>query len=260
MAEKALTKPKKDFSKRIFELDALRGLAILLMSLFHLVFDLQAYFGVPVEIHAGPWFYVGRSSAILFMLISGASSTLGGRSIRRGLMVLGAALLVTVASIPMMGEYYIRFGILHFFAAMMILKGLADMAIKNHTLRLILAFVMVPVSFVLGNLFKGITVDTPLLIPFGLLPPGWGSFDYYPIFPWAGVFCLGVGAGLLLYKSCKSLIPLNIYAPRQNPAAKAGTGVLRGLCLLGRHSLLIYLLHQPLILGILYLIFWLVRM
>lgn len=240
--------------KRIFEIDALRGVAILMMSTFHLLFDLTTYFGVNVNIQSGPGFWVGRLSAILFMLVSGVSSSLGGRQVRRGFMVLGCGLIVTLASIPIMGEYYIRFGILHFFGAAMVLKGLYEMAVKNRTARLVTAALLVPLCFWLGGVVGTLSVKGPFLLPLGITYPGFVSFDYYPLLPWAGYFCLGIVAGMLVYKNKRSLLRWSPYTEQENTAGKAGAAVLRPLCFLGRHSLLVYLLHQPLILAVLFLL------
>ena len=239
---------------RYTELDTLRGTAILLMSTYHLLFDLVAYFGKPLDIYTGPLFWVGRVSALMFMVISGASSTLGKKPFRRGLTVLGAALIVTLVSVPMMGEYYIRFGILHFFAAAMLGKALVDMVIKNRTARLVTAAALVPLSFWLGGVVKNIRVNTPLLLPLGILYPGFGSFDYYPLFPWLGVFCIGVVLGLAVYGGEN---PLRARLVKSDGASAKPFVLLRPLVWLGKHSLLIYLLHQPLILAVLYALNWL---
>lgn len=250
-------KEKAPLANRIFELDALRGLAILLMSTFHLVFDLMAYFGYAINIYSGPWFYVGRISAILFMLVSGMASTLGGKQFRRGIQVLLCALVVTLFSIPVMQQNYVRFGILHFFGAVMLLKALADKALKSRRARLVAALVLVPVCWGMGRWAAQTSVNTFWLLPLGFTYPGFTTFDYYPIFPWGAWFCAGVALGLLAYPTKKSLFTFN-------PAARPGTGpqkvlaaVLRPFMFLGRHSLPVYLLHQPLILGVLFLLRWL---
>lgn len=240
--------------KRIFEIDVLRAVAILLMSTFHLVFDLVAYYGVPLTIYSGVWYWVGRSSAMLFMFVSGISGSFGGRSIRRGFIVLGAALIVTLVSIPTMGPNYIRFGILHFFAVVMIVKGLFDLVVKNYWARILTASVLVPVSLWLGDVVQKTTVRTPLLLPLGLTYPGFTSFDYYPLFPWAAYFCLGIVAGMLVYKNRQSLFAFDITQPQPTAGKRLLRAVLRPLAFLGRHSLLVYLLHQPLILGVLFLL------
>lgn len=244
-------------SARIFEIDVLRGVAIVLMALFHLLFDLAAYFGQNINLYSGLWFYVGRFSAILFMLLSGVSSSFGGRQFRRGLMVLAAALVVTLASLPIMGTNYIRFGILHFFAACMLLKALFDKFIKNYYARLVAALALVPFCFFMGRFAAKTAVNTFWLLPLGFMYPGFSSFDYYPLFPWAALFCLGVALGMVVYPHRKSLFSLDITRPQTNPFFKGLCALLRPFAFLGRHSLPVYLLHQPLILGVLFLLSWL---
>lgn len=246
---------QKPLKSRIIEIDFLRGVAIVLMATFHLVFDLMAYFNVPLNIYSGFWFWVGRLSAILFMIISGVTSSLGGRQIRRGLMVLGCALIVTLVSIPMMGENYIRFGILHFFGTVMILKGLYEKLVKNQKIRFGTALVLIPLSFWLGQVVQDVAVNTPLLLPLGIMYPGFTSFDYYPLLPWVGYFCIGIVLGMLVYKQKKSLLE-HFHSPIGIKIKSALQILAKPLSFMGRHSLLVYLVHQPLILAVLYGLHW----
>lgn len=251
-AAKGETKQKKP---RIAEVDVLRGAAVLLMASFHLAFDLAAYFSVPLQIYSGAWYWIGRISAVMFMFIAGVASTLGTRAIRRGLIVLAAALLVTLVSIPTMGENYIRFGILHFFGTLMILKGLADKIFKTWRARLVAACVFALASWWLGIIVRGApSVGTPLLLAIGLTYEGFSSFDYYPLFPSAAYFCLGIAAGLVVYRRKRSLLRMDISQRQQSIAKEVVRTVLRPFAFLGRHSLVVYLVHQPLILGVLFLL------
>lgn len=218
---------------RIWEIDFIRGIAIVLMIIFHLVVDLRDYYHYDIEYLSGFWYYVGKTAAILFMLVSGVSSTLSKRNIKRGAMVFGFGMLLTVITYYYNPELYIRFGILHFLGLCMILSRFLK---KIHRKYLVISGT---VSIVTGLFFDRMIVRTPYLFPIGLMDKHFDSLDYYPLFPWLGVFLYGMAMGHILYKTRQSLLPF----------------VLKYdfFSYLGRHSLLIYLIHQPILLGVLYL-------
>jgi len=86
------------------------------------------------------------------------------------------------------------------------------------------------------------TTENPLLFPLGILYPGFFSLDYYPLFPWFGFVLTGMGLGYLLY------IP-----ERNSLLAKIGSlPAPEWLLLAGRQALLLYFLHQPLLLTALF--------
>ncbi len=77
-------------------------------------------------------------------------------------------------------------------------------------------------------------------MPFGITSPSFGSFDYFPLFPWLGIFLIGSALGKSVYASRKSLLPWTMPRTFVNWA--------------GRHALVIYIAHQPVIMGVLSLI------
>jgi uncharacterized membrane protein len=85
---------------------------------------------------------------------------------------------------------------------------------------------------------KGLAVGFDWLLPLGLHSPGFSSFDYFPLIPWLGIFLLGAALGKSVYAPRRSLLPWSLPQTFFNAA--------------GRHSLIIYIAHQPVILGILY--------
>lgn len=239
---------------RIYEIDILRSLAIIAMCFFHLMFDLEVYYGFNINTSSGFIFYAGRASAIAFMLVSGISTSFATHQFRRVLQVFAAAMLVTLASIPTMGQNYIRFGILHFFASAMLIKAVWDRLVKKTSLKILLNIGLAAISFYLGTVVENIFVSTPLLLPFGIRPYGFTSFDYYPLFPWMGYFAIGIVLGFALYKNKKSLLPF-LSSEEVDEKGRCKPAVFaRPFVFLGRHSLIIYLVHQPLFLGILFLL------
>ena len=100
---------------RIWEIDFIRGIAIVLMILFHLIVDLKDFHNYELNYLQGFWYIEGKLSAILFILLCGVSSTLGSsRSILHGSKVLLWATLLTTVTFFYNESFYIRFGILHF--------------------------------------------------------------------------------------------------------------------------------------------------
>ena len=215
---------------RIWELDALRGLCILGMVAVHLVFDLQIPTGKAFA-------FVQNWGGVQFFLLSGLCATLGSRPVRRGAMGLGAGLLCTAVTLAgralgMLPDYMvIRFGVLHCLGACMLLWPV----FRKLPVWLLAAL---GTGFgVLGiYLTQCVMVEFPGFAWLGLLYPSYSSADYFPLLPYLGFFLLGAVLGRLLYAKKKSLLP-----------QWETIWVFRALRWCGRHSLILYLLHQPLL-------------
>lgn len=224
--------------QRIWELDALRGLCILAVLVFHLIFDLVEVFGL-IRWQYPEWFVLVRDwGGVVFLVLSGICVTLGTKSTRRGLIVLGSGMVCTAVTVGMtfFGFHHsiiIYFGVLHCLGTCMLLWPLFKKCPWWALLPLGLAVIG------LGFWSQTLRVETPWLIPFGLMYPGFSSSDYFPLLPHLGFFLLGAVLGKTLYREKKSLLP------------KAQTAsLIRPLTFCGRHSLWIYLLHQPVLYGI----------
>ncbi|SMD12646.1 heparan-alpha-glucosaminide N-acetyltransferase [Sporomusa malonica] len=222
---------------RLVEIDFFRGIAILLMIVFHTVFDLAFYYNWPLDYLDGFWYYQGKAAAVLFMLVSGISSILSRNPVRRGLTVFAIGLLITAATYAYSPAVYIRFGILHLLGI-----GMLAAPLVSRCSALLLSLIGTAV-IVIGNEFSQITAATACLVPFGIKPPSFASLDYYPLFPWLGLVLFGMAAGKLLYSQNRPLWP-----------SAASYRLVCWLSSLGRRSLLIYLMHQPIILAILYIV------
>lgn len=227
--------------ERIWELDALRGLCILGMFAFHILFDLTALYGI-IRWETPQWLrFIMNWGGVIFFLISGCCATLGTRCVRRGLIVLGCAMVVSAVSLGMylagiaVRAIIIYFGVLHCFAACMLLwyffRRLPTAALG----------VLAVLFTALGIWFQGITVESRWLFWLGLAYDGFATSDFFPLLPFLGFFLAGAVLGRILYKDKKTLLPTA--KPR-----------FRFLQWLGRRSLPVYLLHQPLITGLIYLI------
>jgi len=236
-------------SNRIWEIDFVRGIAIIIMILFHLIVDLKDFYGYNLDYLRGFWYIEGKISAILFILICGVSSTLGRSSARHGIKVFIWAMILTAVTYIYNESYYIRFGILHFL-------GISLLS-ANFMRRLPIAWLITASLGVImvGLLFSQGVITNPYLFPIGLKTNTFISLDYYPLFPWYGVFLFGITLGKKLYSNKKRLGLCQV--PHMQPKALTSLQPVR--CLqritwLGQHSLAIYLIHQPVLLVILYIL------
>ena len=232
---------------RIWELDALRGICILGMMVVHFVFDLNEFAGLGLTM-PGCFNFCQRYGHILFILISGICATLASRSFRRGVIVFCAGLLVTGVTLFMVcvlkfnRSLSIYFGILHLLGLCMILFPL----FKKLP---VWALAVLGASFVALGVWlaalEPVAVSFPsaqglLLGAIGIRPAGFYSGDYFPIFPNLGWFLLGAVLGRTVYRRRESLLS----------KVNADFFLLRFFRFCGRHSLWIYLLHQPVLAGL----------
>lgn len=234
------------YAQRLWEIDTLRGLAVVAMIYFHFMWNLQ-YFGLSaVDVFSTPWQSFARGIGTSFTFLLGLSLTLSdarmrrqGRNslayaLRRGALVFGLGMLVTLATYLLFGATYVRFGILHLLGASIIL---AQPFLRTPPLVALLAGLL---TIAAGIAINNTIVAHPWLIWVGVEQAGVAMVDYYPLLPWFGVALLGVAAGQTLYPQ----------GQRQFTLPNLGTlAPVQALRFLGRHSLLIYLVHQPLIIG-----------
>lgn len=221
-------------NKRIWELDALRGLCIIGMVGVHLIYDLVELYGIWNWEYSPVFSLIKNWGGVAFLLISGICATLGSRSLRRGVTVFGCGLLVTAVTYLFAPELVITFGVLHCLGICMImwhfLKNLPTWA----------AAALAALLILLGALTDTVSVSVPWLSWLGFREPGFFSPDYFPLLPNLGFFLLGTVIGRTLYSKKETLLP------RVNTA----NPLIRFLLLCGRHSLWIYLLHQPVLMGL----------
>ena len=221
--------------QRIWELDAARGICLLFMIYGHIVYDVVYLFALAPLNDGGIFDWAVLHIGPTFIIISGICATLGKHPIKRGLLVLGCGMIVTVVTTGMylLGfanrSIVIYFGVLHCLSICMLLSPL---------FRKLPYWVLLPLGLAvifMKDLVQGITTDSYLLIPFGIYPSGFATSDYFPLIPCLGYFLFGSGLGKLCYKNKTSRIPEPKFFP------------FNALGFLGRHSLLIYLVHQPVI-------------
>lgn len=219
---------------RIWELDALKGINLLWMLAIHFLYDLTWLFPL-LEWSEPAWYrLLVRLCGVLFVLLSGICVTLGKRCLRRGLTVLGCGMAITLITAALTWSglcdagIIIYFGILHCLGACMLLWPLFRSC--PGWLLLLVGTVL----FITGKYLETLTVDTFWLVPLGLLPRRFVSSDYFPLVEHLGIFLCGAGAGRYLYRQKTTVFP----RVRQSKP-------LRFFAFFGRHSLPVYMLHQP---------------
>jgi len=236
---------------RLWEIDLLRGIAILMMIIFHTLFDLNFFRIIPVDVITGFWRYFAYATASLFLFIVGVSliisharagKKMSGFPLIQKYLVRGAGifclgLLVTVATWLYLGEGFVIFGILHLIGISVMLSPLF-FGFKKFNI--FLGAIVIGIGYFLAGVYGVIW-----LLPVGIHPATFWSVDYTPLFPWFGVVLIGMGIGSYLYPQGTRLFPL-----RRLPDF-----VVNPLSFLGRHSLVIYLVHQPVIILLLSILY-----
>jgi uncharacterized membrane protein len=148
---------------------------------------------------------------------------------------------VTVASILFLNEGFIYFGILHFFAfTSFLIYPILKYMDKEMTAFAGILFIILGIV-----LFFNVKTETSYFIWVGLVPEDFFTFDFFPIFPWFGVLLFGTFIGRLKYPNGERSFKIREI---RNPVSTA-------FQFLGKNSLLIYFIHQPIILLILSLFF-----
>lgn len=231
---------------RVLWLDMARSLAVLGMVIYHFTFDLGMFgFIAPYTAVTGFWALFARAVAGSFLALAGFSLFLAhGRGIdwprfwQRFGLVAGAALLITVATWFALPAQFIFFGILHSIALSSLL-GLAFLRLPWGVTLLVAVVVLA-----LPQIYRDVAFDTPLLVWVGLAPQFPSTLDYEPLFPWFGAFLLGLALAQFMRQGAgmRRAVPSPILARLAWP---------------GRHSLVIYLLHQPILIGLLKGFLWL---
>ncbi|MDO8428222.1 MAG: heparan-alpha-glucosaminide N-acetyltransferase [Candidatus Diapherotrites archaeon] len=232
--------------QRFFELDLLRGIAIILMIVFHFFFDLN-YFGIlQNEMYQGFWLIFQRTTASLFLLLVGISLSISysksskfQKFFKRAITLFGIGLLITLVTWIYPGKGFIVFGIIHLIAVSILLSYFFQ---KFYKLNLIFGLAILALGTWIG--LNSITLSIPWLLWAGLPPVNFYTLDYFPIFPWFGIILIGMFIGKTIYPNGKRKFELR----------EPNTRLAKGMQWLGKQSLMIYLIHQPTIIGILYLV------
>jgi uncharacterized membrane protein len=231
-------------TRRIVAIDLARSVALLGMAVFHFTWDLELFGHIPPGTTLqGGWAVFARAVAGSFLFLAGVSLVLAhGEGIRwpgflrRLVLVAAAALMITVATFLAMREAFIFFGILHSIAVASVLGLLFLRAPVWLTLAAAVAVWTLP------EVFRSPAFDSRWLAWTGLAETSPRSFDFVPVAPWFAATLLGIAAA-----------QAGTAAGVWDRLRGAPGPVLRALAWPGRHSLAVYLLHQPVLIGLVWL-------
>ena len=221
------------------------------MILFHVLYDLNYFniFKINFDTHFfQSYIYLNATPFLLLVGISlslsfsRAKKTMTERELQkkfllRGLKIFGYGLIITLVTWFYLVDGFIIFGILHCIGISIIL-AYPFLKFQKYILQS-------GVPLIIASIFlKTLTFDFNWLLWLGFIPAGFYTVDYFPLLPWFGVVLVGIFIGNKLYKDNKRIFNL-----KDMSAFKP----VKFFCFIGRHSLVVYLLHQPIVIGIIYL-------
>lgn len=216
--------------QRFFWLDLWRSLAVAVMLAFHALWDLELFGAISAGTMETPLADAVRYTfGGSFILISGLLVLRGGKPVRRGFVLLCLGLAVAVAT-TLIG-LPVQFGILTLLGLCMLLCG----ALRETLLKLRGPWMAAACALIFAGtwaLTACVRVEAGFLFPLGFRSADFFSADYWPILPWAFLYLLGAALSAFLPET-----------PKQRAISPA-------LTFLGRHSLVIYLAHQPVLYGL----------
>ena len=264
---------QKNAANRFYELDALRGFSVILMVGYHFLFDLDYFNILPMPGWLWPQQLYGFPITFLFIFIAGISLALSAsktknskmltqKMLKRGIFIFAVGLLITAVTWIYPHEGAILFGVLHLIGVSTILaipfliggtkernqkneKDDKETQVSEKMKNLFLILIPLIFGIVVIALSKVVEkISGPIwLVPLGIHPYGFYALDYEPLFPWFGVVLIGIAVGFWLYPK----------GERRFSMRKVEARWLMGVSWIGRQSLEIYLVHQPIILCVFFL-------
>lgn len=236
---------------RLWEIDALRTVAIAMMVAYHVAYDVNLLGpSIAVDPFGGGWRALQVATGSTFLLLVGMSLSIANarsrgrgvtgwalyrRHLRRASQVAAAAAAVSIATWLVLGDDWVRFGILHCIAAAMVI---APLLVPLGMWNVALGAAAVAAGFIIRDLPP---TDISGLLILGVPPSGGAGVDWYPLLPWIGPALFGVALGRALYPG-----------GRRGPWGR-GLGQprwARAVARPGRHALPIYLAHQPILIAL----------
>lgn len=245
---------KSGNSSRVGLFDELRGFAIICMVIYHAMYDLKYLHGIDVPIFFESWFDVIRDIfAGMFMFISGTVCKYSSNNIKRGAQCFFIGMMMTFI-MPFFMNGTVLFGILHFMGISMMIYGLCE-GILNKIPSIVGIIICVFLFIFTMNVQNGYLgfggfaiIDIPskayevgVLFPLGIAGNGFYSADWFPLLPWLFVFIAGSYFGTYAKNGD---LPKWVYPVH-----------IKWLATVGRYTIWVYILHQPILYFLFNLIF-----
>ena len=239
------------FKQRNQFIDGFRAIAVLAMIVYHFAWDL-GFFNIvdPIIVNSGIWKLFAISIGCSFLFLSGISfwfSSVDGINIKkffyRLAVLIGAALLVSIGTYQADPNTFVFFGILHLLATCTLV------GLLTHRLPSVI-LILIGISIAIGQPYLMSEYFQPKYLAWtGLFPGPTGSVDFYGFFPWSAAYIFGLALAKMVFIS------------KQEPIWPSGSLFIRSsrrsaissiFFWMGRNSLLIYLLHQPVLMAIIF--------
>ena len=223
-------------AKRFVEIDAARGALVLLMLAYNWSFALAFFNLLPFDLK--PWYWLSGFVSAWFFL-AGLSAWLALQRkpetdvFKHGVLVFLAGAGITAVTLVGFPGYAVWFGVLHLIGVSVML---APFFVRWKKWNAVIGLAVIAAGF----LVKNSLFDSNAFLFLGMRAAPLQTFDYTPLFPWFGFFLIGMAYASVFYAKTKT-------------KQETFIGENNALCVLGRHSLLVYLVHQPLFVGLLWL-------
>lgn len=233
--------PKTEAFQRFPEIDFIRGIAVIMMAIFHFMWDLSYFNVIDTHLHPGFWKIFQTTTGGLFIFLVGLSLTVSYsrskdkyyiRFLARGAKIFCYGLIITILSYLFAKDSFVFFGILHFIGVSIIIS---IPFIKKKYLNLVLGITALTTVFWLDKIQLG----------FPWLVWVWknhavNTLDLYPLLPWIGVVFLGIFVGNIFYPNGKNIFKTNLLGFFSKISI-----ISRPIKFLGKNALLLYFLHLP---------------
>ena len=242
-------------TNRVRTLDFLRAVAVFAMIFYHFVYDLGDFGYVNmITVVNGYWKLFAQSIGCSFLFISGVSFWVMAHNeinwpkyIKRLTILLLAAILVSLVTYFQFGQGFIFFGILHLLAACSVFALIIYRIPIVILFSLGLALLLAPEYYYSSQYYNEDLFSSRYFSWTGLYNGRTGSVDFYAFMPWSAAFVFGLATAKIFVKNARSqrISPLSFKEEKNNL-------ILTCVFWVGRNSLLVYLIHQPLLYTMLY--------